>query len=1152
MYCRIFLPTGRRSRMPVTIPLVMKLTTALLLFAAFQVHAVGYAQKITLSEKDAPLENVFRSIRSLRVYDIVYDAGLMKTARPVTIEVKDASVEEVLDKSFKDQPFTYTMRGNTIIIQKRLMITPRTDVVEKKKVRGRVTDKLRKPLPGVSIRIKGTQAGTVTAGDGSFTLELDEKAVLQFSFIGYQSKEVQVNAASEDLIVVLEENNSTLNQVVVQAYGTAKVKDVTGSVAHLGTKEIRNAPMGATIQSVLQGKVAGVNVAIQSASPTSPISVIIRGASSISGNNQPLWVIDGVPDYSSNTATSGNIVNALYNLNLNDIESIDILKDASATALYGSRAANGVVIVTTRRGVESMRPTIELSSRLGLQVQDFNSYKYMEAPQYIDFSNKAAREEAYTRGVFDYFTRLYLDEQAFFNLNSSEFNRNSFKVLPGAYYEGNTNWMKEVTRNPISQQYDLSLRGGTSNIAYYVSIYNTRMDGIVQSGGSNLYGGRLNLEAKLRSSLKFGLNLNGASRKTDDKDYMLDVLKKVRPDIPPYNPDGSLFTRDAYTENPYTTLLNTNTGDGQTFNGTGFLELSILNGLMAKSAFTVNYANSQRLQYMRRGSTFNTTGSRTLEQDKTQTRVWENTLTYVKTLGKHDILALAGYSMEKNSLLRYGMSATNFPDDDILNDFSSAATRGALVESYTANALISQFARAHYKFNNRYIISGTVRRDGSSRFGPDKRWGLFPSGALAWLITEENFMKNPRLQRVISYLKLRASTGTAGSQNLGSYAWITGVGSSRYNEQPAIAPSSIGNASLQWEQTRMTDLGLDYGLWDERIRGTIGVYRKHTDELIYSLPLPPSSSFSSISSNVASLKNEGIEFDVSVDVVKKQHTTFTLDFNIYRNTNRILRINGITKELFFPSSITTYMSVKEGEKTGIWYGFQTYDRLINTAEELIALQGRDAQGRKIMYRNSAESAGDLYFVDQNGDGLINNSDKTHIGSADPKFAGGFGATFNYRNLMVNTTFTYAYGHKRLWKMAMDDAGYVGNYNQSNLVAGKSATLLNTYEATMPRMTQYGDGGNSTFSDFWLYDASYLRLNALNVSYRLPAKMFRDYLIQGVDFTFQATNLFTLTRYPGFDPQGNWSSSAIGTGMGVDNSFYPSARNFNLGARFTFK
>ena len=697
----------------------------------------------------------------------------------------------------------------------------------------------------------------VTDANGRFVLNgAGPGSVLVFTYIGFEPQETFVGN-SGPLTIFLKPAVNALDEAVIIGYGSTIRRKNTGSISTVQSKDIADQPVLDPL-AALQGRVPGLMITSSNGLPGSSYSVMLRGRNSIDGKNDPLYIVDGVPFVSEPlnqfTSANGN-QSPLASINPDDIDRIDILKDASATALYGSRAANGVVIVTTRRGVEGMRPTIELSTRLGLQVQDFNSYKYMEAPQYIDFANKAAREEAYTRGVFDYFTRLYLDEQAFFNLNTSEFNRNSFTTLPGAYYEGNTNWMNEVTRNPLSQQYDLSLRGGTQNIAYYVSLYNTKMDGIVKSGGSNLYGGRLNLEAKLRSSLKFGLNLSGASRKTDDKDYMLTVLKQIRPDIPPYNPDGSLFTRDAYTENPYTTLLNTASGDGQTFNGTGFLELNILNGLLAKSAFTINYANSQSLGYKRRGSTFNTTGSRTWGNDKIQTRVWENTLTYVKTLGKHDILALAGYSMEKNSVLHYGMNATNFPDDDILNDFSSGATRGALEESYTANALISQFARAHYKFNNRYIISGTIRRDGSSRFGPDKRWGLFPSGALAWLITEENFMKSPAIQRVVSYLKLRASIGTAGSQNLGNYAWITGVGSSRYNEQPAIAPSSIGNANLQWEQTRMTDLGLDYGFWDERIRGTIGVYRKHTDELIYSLPLPPSSSFSSISSNVASLKN---------------------------------------------------------------------------------------------------------------------------------------------------------------------------------------------------------------------------------------------------------------------------------------------------------
>jgi TonB-linked SusC/RagA family outer membrane protein len=508
--------------------------------------------------------------------------------------------------------------------------------------------------------------------------------------------------------------------------------------------------------------------------------------------------------------------------------------------------------------------------------------------------------------------------------------------------------------------------------------------------------------------------------------------------------------------------------------------------------------------------------------------------------------------MENNSAERYGMSASNFPDDDVLNDFGSGANRGALQESYTANALISEFARATYKYNNRYIISGTIRRDGSSRFGPDKRWGIFPSGAIAWLVSEENFMKGGGVANIVSYLKLRASHGLTGSQNLGNYDWRTRVGSSRYNERPAIAPNSIGNTELQWEQTKMTDIGVDFGFWRDRIRGTFGVYQKLTDFLIYSKPLPPSTSFSNISSNVASLKNNGVELDIKVDVLKKNDWIVTLDFNAGRNVNRIMKINGITKQLDFPNSYYSYMRVKEGERTGQWFGYQTANRLFVTQEEIIAFQSQTSTGAKQYYQNSLEYPGDLIIIDQNGDGKINADDRKIIGYADPEFFGGFGGSLYYKNFMFNATFTYAYGGERMWYQPMSDAGYIGNYNQSNLIAGESATLHGPYDATMPRMTMYGDGGNGNFSDFWLYDASYVRLSALNVSYRLPAKFFKTMLIQGIDLTFQATNLFTLTTYPGFDPQGNWSSSAIGTGMGIDYSYYPSAKNYNLGIKFTFK
>ncbi len=1132
----------------------MKFTILLVLAINLATYAGTYGQaKVSLKVKEVKLEEVLQKISSETGYFLLFsEEDIRNTQKAVSIDVSNANIEEVLDLCLKNTGLKYIINDETVIISSADIVEEVISETEQEaiEIKGKITDAEGMPLPGATIMEKGTLNGATSDANGNFTLKVKSKAsIIQFSYIGFESQEITVG--SKVLInVILKPSASSLDEVVVIGYGTSKVKDVTGSIARVGEKELKMAPMGASVESVLQGRAAGVNIAIQSASPTSPISVIIRGASSLTGDNQPLWVIDGVPEYSA--STSGNIANTLYNLNLNDVLSIDILKDASATALYGSRAANGVVLVTTKKGVEGMDPTIQISSRIGIQQMDFNGFEYFEADEYIDFATKALREEVFGYGRFDYFTRIYGDQTAFRNLNTSEFSREDILVKDGAFYEGNTNWTKEMTQNPLVHQQDISLRGGTKKIAYFLSMNHNKMEGIVKSGQSELFGGRLNLEAKVRKDIKMGVNINGSYRKTDDKDYMLNVLKKVRPDIPAFNDDGTIFTRDPYTENPYTTLRNTQQGKGRTFSATGYLEYTIIEGLLLKTSYTTNYTSSQSLTYKRRGSTFNYSGKRNWSLGESSTNVWENTLTYAKTIGDHDILGLAGYSMEKNSYIRYSMEASNFPDDDILNNFPSGAERGSLGESYSAHSLISQFARVHYKYKNRYIISGTLRRDGSSRFGPDKRWGIFPSGAVAWLITEEDFMKTGNVKNWVSYLKLRASIGKAGSQNLGNYSWRTGVSSARYNETPGIVPSTLGNSELRWEETIMTDIGIDFGLWDERIRGSFGIYQKKTNDLIYNTPVPPSTSFSSISSNVASLKNNGVEFEVKVDILKKNDMLLTLDFNAARNTNKVVKINGSLEELLFPSSWSPYMKVEEGGKTNQWFGYQTANRLFVTQEEIIALQTVTETGGKQTYRDSRENPGDILFIDQDGDSKITDEDKVYLGSAEPKLFGGFGATFQRKGLMVNATFTYAFGHKRLWKMPMDDAGYVGNYNHAVQIAGNSATLKDPYEATIPRLTFYGWGRNNTFSDFWLHDASYLRLSSLNISYRLPNRLFENMIIDAIEVSFQATNLFTITSYPGFDPQGNWSSSSIGTGMGVDNSTYPSSKVFNFGIKMTFK
>ncbi|WP_077400667.1 SusC/RagA family TonB-linked outer membrane protein [Cellulophaga omnivescoria] len=1121
---------------------------------------IGFSQNVRIkipTDQVVSVNEVFKIIKNQTNYTFIYRSDLFDNYPKIKLNKGTIRANKLLEKTLANGNFICDFSsGKIIAIKKKIKRTDyQKDISTQSQefVTGTVVDEKNIPIPGVNIIVKGTTKGTMSDFDGNYKIRLPSSKtnpILLFSFMGYKSLEVQVKERS-NINVALEPSPAALDEVVVIGYGTSTVKDVTGSVSRISEKEIGYAPMGASVQSILQGKSSGVNVNIQSASPTSPISVVIRGASSLSGNNQPLWVIDGVPQYSA--STSGDIANTLYNLNLNDVQSIDILKDASATAVYGSRAANGVVIVTTKKGGTLMDPTIEISNRVGLQKQNFNDFKYMETPDYVRFSDASARESAMTKGGFDYFVRSYLDRQAFYDLNTSEFDKSDFKILEGAYFPGNTNWQDEMTTNPLTLQQDLSVRGGSEATTYFVSFNHKKNEGIIKGGKSILYGGRLNLDTRVSNKLRFGVNLNASTRKTDNKDGMLGVLNKIRPDIPPFNEDGTIFTQDPYTENPYTTLRNTNKGEGLTLSATGFFELDLTNKLQLKSSFTNNYSNSESLEYKRRGSVFNYNGQRTFNDAKSSINVWENTLTYANLFRKkHDLRVLAGYSMENSISESYYISATNFPDDEILNNFGSAANRPYISDSKSENSLISQFARLHYKFDDRYIISGTVRRDGSSRFGADQRWGFFPSGAIAWLITGENFMKKEKIEHIFSYLKLRFSTGLTGSQNLGNYDWITSVGSKQYNELPAIVPNSIGNPNLQWEQTKMTDIGLDFGLFNDRIRGTFGVYKKNSSELIYDSPLPPSSAFNDISSNVASVENRGVEFDIKYDILKKEDSRLTFDFNIASNKNKITEINGTAEELNFPSNWNIYMKVKPGDITGEWYGFKTAGRLLVTAEESIALQSVDNEGNKVYYTDSEETLGDMYYIDQNKDGVIDEEDRVNLGSSTPTAFGGFGLTYQYKGFMINTTFNYAFGHKRLWNLPKSDIRGTGRYNQNNLVADQSAILNSPYDAKFPRIGHYGLAKNSDFSDLYLYDASYLRLSTLNVAYRLPQKYLNGTLLKGVDLTFQATNLLTITKYPGFDPQGNWSSSSIGAGMGVDYGTYPSAQIFNFGVKLTIK
>jgi TonB-linked SusC/RagA family outer membrane protein len=1110
------------------------------------------------------VDEVFKMIKHHTNYTFIYKSDLFKNYGEISLKKGKIKVEKLMRKVLSYGNFISEVSADKTISIKNKPSLVEEDIndvkMQQQVVKGVVVDETGEPLPEVSVSVKGTKRGTFTDFDGKYKIKLsnaNEKTVLIFSYLGFEEEEIVVGSKTT-INVNMITSLAGLDEVVVIGYGTSKVKDATGVIARIDKKDIEDAPMGTSIEGLLQGKSAGVNVQVQSASPTSPISIIVRGASSLSGNNQPLWVVDGVPQDVGmlEGGESSDFEDTLDGLNLVDVESIDILKDASATAVYGSRAANGVVIITTKKGIRNRAPVFQFSSSVSATINDFNSFEYFDGPQYKEYITAAIKEQILAVGWGGDATN-YMDEEAFLALNTSEYDADDLQLLSTAFLDGNTDWQKEVTQNPLNTKHDVSVRGGSDKTSYYVSLGIQDTEGVVKTGYNNRITGSVRLDTDLSENLKFGINLRGSKNKRSNKDGLLDVLNRIRPDFEPYNEDGSVYTPSFYVENPFTSLANINTSKSLSLSTSAYLEYEMLKGLKFKTSFSNSYGDTEYLKYDRRGTYQEELGERTWSNSKRSRDVFDNTLNYRGQIGdKHEITAMLGHSLEKFVTRRYQMEGSDFPDDDLLNNFGSQAGIAEVGESENRSALIGMFTRLHYKYDDRFIVSGTIRRDASSRFGPGKQWGTFPSGAVAWTVSNEKFMQSDKIKQYVTYLKLRTSLGITGSTgSLGYNDWATGIGAETYNNNSVINPSSIGNPNLQWEETTMFDIGLDFGLFDNRISGTIGTYSKESDKLIYKNDLPWSSSERSVYANVGATESRGYEFDLRADIIKSKNSRLTFDFNWSKNTSKLIRLTANIDQLVLYSS-DTKMIVDVGDELGEWYGYQSAGRFYVTAEDSYSNRNSvDSDGIQEEFYDTSEGKGDLFYIDNNGDGKITEDDRKHLGSSVPKGYGGFGFSYKYKNFRINTDFTYAYGHLRLWDYPRQVAKYgiTDAYNSSVNIAGQSTIMLSPYEAQFPRLTVNEIGGNGLFSDFYLYDASYIRLNSLNMSFAVPKKVFENSKITGLTLSFKASNLFTITNYPGFKPDGGTTStSSISPYSAQDSSTYPAASVYSLGIQVNLK
>ena len=966
-------------------------------------------------------------------------------------------------------------------------------------------------LIGVNILIKGTTTGTVTDFDGNYSLEIpSDDAILILSYTGFATKEVLVGAASQ-LDISLEEGSEVLDEVLVIGYGSQKRGDVTTAISSINGEDIGQLPV-ASVELAMQGRAAGVNISSSSGQPGAALKVQIRGATSITASSEPLYVVDGIPmtsDNNSSLFTGGYNFNSMADINPDDIESIDILKDASAAAIYGSRGANGVVLITTKRG-KSGKGKIEFDTYFGTQAPA-KVIEMMNSAEFINMMNEASANDGYIDNWFS--------------------DPNSFNFIgdPNDPDLINTDWYGEILRDdaPISN-YSLSASGGSDKFSYYVNGSYFDQDGFQKGTSFNRMSARTNLDAQVNDILKIGTNVmisrsDSKSTVGDNSLYgvMINALA-ADPTMPVQEEDGTYADPFSYFswwafENPRaaTDIYERNTFTNR-FLGSVFAELSLASGLKFRTSWSADYQNledqlyypSTTLQAIRGGIT----GLGQYASAETITWLNENTLNYNFSLGaQHNLSVLAGFTMQETDQDFVDITGENFANDNLgaialAADITNGSTQG------TSWGLISYLARANYNFDNKYYLTASIRTDGSSRFGEESRYGVFPSFSASWRVSSEPFLANSDW---LYDLKLRASWGLTGNQDgINNFAsrslWTSAV---NYNGAAGTSPSRMGNADLGWESTSQYDIGFDLSLFDGRVNLTVDYFDKRTTDLLLNSNVPGFSGFTTVTRNIGEVKNVGWEFALNtVNFQTSGGFRWSTNFNISTIENEITRL-----EQDGELQGTTHI-LKQGYPLGTF--------------NLIRWEGIDPE------------TGNSIFTDTNGDGAINSGDATIVeenGKALtvwPDFFGGITNTFSYKGFDLSVFFQYSSGNY-LWnhsRYAQEQVGWSFNFGGFFLPYGN-----NTKRVEEERWRQAGDitdipraglgyvfddDGNvigeyqnwQEDSDQWLEDASFIRLKTLEFGYNLPKNLMTQIGLSSSKIYFRGQNLWTSTKYLGVDPE----------------------------------
>ncbi len=1028
-------------------------------------------------------------------------------------------------------------------------------VAQSRKVNGRVIDATGSGLPGATVIIKNTTTGTATDGEGRFSLDIpDANATLTVSSIGFIPEDVAVGGQTT-LTISLVADIKSLNEVVVVGYGTQQRRDLTGSVASVSEREIKAVPV-VSLDQALQGRAAGVQITQNSAAPGGAVSVRVRGTSSF-GSNEPLYVIDGVPIYSdngvisqTNPAGGGQRPNPLASLNPNDIESIDILKDASATAIYGTRGANGVVIVTTKRG-KSGAPRLTFDAYYGLQ-SVWKQLDVLNARQFAELNTEARRNDliaAYRGG-----DPLYGDI-GFANLDSVQL----------VYGEG-TDWQREVLRdNAPVQNYQVGLSGGAEKIRYAFMGGYYGQDGVVRGSSFRRYSLRVNLDADVSKHLRTGMSL--ALTRSENNLVVTDgnlatgaVIQPTLtflPTIAVRDADGKFNVKPpaafANLTNPsILATQNRNVLRGIRALGNVYGEADLIQDMKLRSSFGfdlyVDAGNTYTPSFQQGLGSVPAAAAATSATGMETMWINENTLAYQRRLGHHHQLnALAGISLQSfRRDFTYG-KRIGFSSDD-LTTLDNGKAIAELVGSYGEYALLSFIGRVNYTFRDRYLLTATVRRDGSSRFGVNNRFGTFPSASVGWRLSEEPFMKTLSF---LSEAKLRASYGLAGYQEIGNYSFasLMALPTPGYvlgdAQVQSSYPLTLSNDNLSWESTAQLDLGLDLGLFNDRVTLTADYYVKNTDKLLINRRLPAVSGFvNPYLENLGATRNTGVELAVSSRNLTGA-LEWTTDLNLSHNRSILVSYPGAPASgLILAAGGAGLTILREGEPLGAFYGLQVDGVFANQA----AVDAYTQDGNLVQ---PLAKPGDVRFRDANGDGKIDPNDRVVIGNAQPKLTYGFTNRLACKGFELSVFLQGVYGNDVYNATRNQTENLLGNQNQLATVKDRWRSESQPGNGTMPRST-FSDANQNAqpYTSRWIEDGSFLRVRNLTLAYQVPSALSRKGLMQSLRVYISAQNLYTFTQYRGFDPEFS-SNGQSALFPGYDLGAFPQSRTFLVGLNAAF-